>query len=103
MQDLVKSDFEKLVSNNRIAVIDFWATWCGPCKNQLKILSEIEQANAGAVFAKVNIDDEFELTDLLGIKSVPTILIYKNGELMHRLTGLHQKEILQDKIWECDL
>jgi thioredoxin 1 len=76
-----------------ISLVDFTATWCGPCKMQLAILQEIEkQTDNIAKFIKINIDDEQSIAKSLEVKSVPTIAIFKDGILVKKLIGLQRKD-----------
>lgn len=91
---LTTDNFEKEVLNSNLPVlVDFWASWCGPCKMLAPILSEIAKELDGKVkIAKVNIDDEGELAIKFGIVSIPTLLLFKNGKLEDKLIGYRPKE-----------
>ena len=75
------------------AVVEFSAPWCGPCRVQKNILQAIESERT-VFIGEVNIDEDFELADKMGIKSVPTIIVMSNGEEVNRLNGLQQKSTL---------
>ena len=69
-------------------VVDFWAPWCGPCKMVSPLLDQAAKKYAGKmIVAKINVDDESETAESLGIQSIPTLLFVKNGEIVNRHTG----------------
>ena len=91
---LTKDNFEKEVTESDKAVlIDFWATWCGPCKMIAPIIEEIAEEFSDEVkVCKVNIDDEPSLATKFGITSIPTLLLVKNGEVVKTSVGYIPKE-----------
>ena len=90
-----KNIFEKDVKNNENVLVDFYATWCPPCKSLSPIVEEIEKENADIKFLKINVDDEQELAIEYGIMSVPTLVFIKNGEPVDKSVGLISKKELQ--------
>lgn len=82
-----------------VALIDFWAEWCGPCRIQLPILEEIsEEIGDKAVVGKVNVDHELELANLFGVQSIPTLVLMKDGKAIDIMVGVQSKETLVEKI-----
>ena len=94
--NLNKDSFEKATtSNDKPALVDFWAPWCGPCKALSPILEEISSEMSDSVnIYKVNVDENTELAQEHGVQSIPTILVFKNGSLAETLVGLKSKEEL---------
>ena len=90
---LTKSTFDREVLQSGIPVlVDFWATWCGPCMMLAPIVAEIAEEYAGKVkVCKVNVDDEVELAMRFGISSIPALLYFKGGQLVKTLVGVRPK------------
>ena len=95
---LNKDNFEKSIANG-VALVDFWAEWCGPCKMQLPIIEEFSGEMEGkATIGKVNVDEELELAQSFGIQSIPTLILFKDGKSVKKLVGLHSKEALYEEV-----
>jgi thioredoxin 1 len=96
---LTDATFDETVSSSDVPVlVDFWAEWCGPCKVIAPILEEIATEQAGRVkIAKINIDDNLDVTRRFEVMSIPTLLLFKDGEAVQRLIGAKPKgQLLQE-------
>ena len=96
--NLNKDNFEQSIANG-VALVDFWASWCGPCKMQLPIIEEFSGEMEGkATVGKVNVDEQLELAQSFGIQSIPTLILFKDGKPVKKLVGLHSKESLYEEV-----
>lgn len=102
MADIIKVDissFENEVLNHLgIVLVDFWAEWCGPCKMQLPILEEISDEIPSVKICKINVDENTDLAVKFGIRSIPTMMVFKNGEKVEQFIGLKNKKELSEKL-----
>ena len=90
---------ETALSENTVAVVDFWAEWCGPCRAITPIIEELASEQGEKVkVGKLNVDNNPEVSMKYGVRSIPTILILKNGEVVDKHVGMTSKKVLTDKI-----
>ena len=90
--NVTKDNFEEKVVNAQGKVLlDFWATWCGPCRMVAPIVEEIAAENADLTVGKVNVDEEMELAVKFGIVSIPTLIVLENGEVVNKAVGYAPK------------
>ena len=87
---------EEVLQASQPVLVDFWASWCGPCRMQAPILEAFAQEHSEVKVCKVNVDENPELAEKYGIMSIPSLLVFKNGELSHTAVGMHDKERLSE-------
>lgn len=93
------SNFTQLLQDSKLVVVDFWATWCGPCRMLSPILDEVEAEMADQIsVVKVNVDDADEIAAQFRIMSIPTLLFFKNGQIVDKSVGAMPKPALVEKI-----
>lgn len=97
--DLDAANFNSTISGSeKPVIVDFWAPWCGPCRTLTPVLEELASENAESiVVTKVNVDDNQELAMRFNVRSIPTLLFFKNGELKDQIVGLQPKSELLRK------
>ena len=97
--ELTDSTFDKFIESNSKAVIDCWAPWCGPCRRMTPIIEELSTVLKGKVgVAKLNVDDNQQISVRFGIRAIPTLLMFKDGVLVDTLVGLRGKEDIMEYI-----
>ena len=95
-----EENFENEVLNSeKTTIVDFYADWCGPCKMMAPAIEKIaEEVSEYAKVGKVNVDDSPEIAEEFGIMSIPTLLIFENGEVIHKHVGVTDKETLMSEL-----
>lgn len=95
---LTADTFTRAVAGG-VYVVDFWAEWCGPCRTQGPILEQFAKSHAGRVgVGKIDVDAEGELADRFAIRSIPTIIVFKNGKEETRFVGVTSREVLSEAV-----
>lgn len=100
IKEVTDSKFnEEVIKADQVVVVDFWASWCGPCKMLSPVLEELSKELVGkANFAKVNVDENPVLSQTYKISSIPTVLIFKNGEAVDTMVGFRPKQDIKNTI-----
>lgn len=98
--ELTKENFEELVlKSNKPVLVDFWAEWCNPCKMIGPVIDEIhDELSDKAIISKVNVDLHSDIAREYGVRNIPTILFFKDGEVYDKLVGFKSKEEIKSKI-----
>ena len=95
------NDFDKLIAGSKPTLVDFYATWCGPCKMQAPILEEVKaKVGDNANIIKVDVDQSVDIARRYKVQSIPTLIVFVNGEPAWRGVGLHQADVLEAKLRE---
>ena len=95
---ITKENFSSLKAGNQPLVVDFWATWCGPCRMVAPIIEELANKYDGKiVVGKCDVEDNEELAAEFGIRNIPTILFFKNGEVVDKIIGAQSKSKFEEK------
>lgn len=97
MENLTEKNFKEFIKKEN-TIIDFWADWCGPCKMLGPVFEELSKEIKHVHFAKVNVDEQADLTAENGVRGMPTLVLFKNGEEVDRIVGFSSKESLKRKI-----
>lgn len=99
--DLTKDTFEKTVTADGIVLVDFWAAWCGPCRQFAPIYQKVSEANPDITFAKVDTEAEPELAGAFEIRSIPTLMIFRDGVMVYGEPGALPEAPLVDLIGQA--
>lgn len=95
--EITNENFEaEVLKNEKPVLVDFWASWCGPCRMLSPVIDEFSDSQSDVVVAKVNVDDQPEITSAHGIATIPTLLLFKNGEIVKRHSGLMSSKDLEE-------
>jgi thioredoxin 1 len=98
-QVITSENFEALVKTGKPIVLDFWATWCGPCRMVGPFIEQLAQEYDGrAIVGKCDVDQDEELSARFGVRNIPTILFVKDGQVVDKQVGAASKAVLEDKL-----
>ncbi len=96
---LTKDNFqEEVLKAKKPVLVDFWATWCGPCQMEAPVLEELAAERSDVIIGKVNVDDEPELANAFRVNSIPTLILFNNGEAVRAAIGYRTKDQLIEMI-----
>lgn len=100
LKELKKEEFDGIRTQEGLVVVDFWAPWCGPCRTLLPILEKVSEEVSHIPMYKANVDEERDLALELGVRNLPTLIFFKNGEIVNRVSGIQSKEKMIQMIQE---
>ena len=99
MKVATNTNFDELLQDSKLVIVDFWATWCGPCRMLSPILDEVEEEMPEKIkVVKVNVDDADEIAGRYRIMSIPTLLFFKDGQMVDKTVGAMPKHTLVERI-----
>ncbi len=97
--EITTSNFNEIVNGGKPVVIDFWATWCGPCRRVAPVMEELAADYEGkVVVGKVDVEEQDELAAQFGIRNIPTVLFVKDGQVVDKVVGAMPKSAYEEKI-----
>ena len=99
MKVATNTNFDELLQDSKLVIVDFWATWCGPCRMLSPILDEVEEEMPEQIkVVKVNVDDADEIANRFRIMSIPTLIFFKDGQMVDKTVGAMPKHTLIERI-----
>lgn len=99
--EIKDSNYSEIITDNKLLIIDFWAIWCGPCRNLSPIIDNVAKEFEGKVnVGKCDVTENSIIPDKFAIRNIPTIVFVKNDEVLHRMVGVHTESEIKEKINE---
>jgi thioredoxin len=99
--DLTKDNFEKTVNENPIVIVDFWAPWCGPCRGFAPVFEKASEAHPDVVFGKINSDEQQELAGAFNIRSIPTLMVFREKVILFQQAGAIPGQALEQVLTQA--
>ena len=99
--DLTKDNFEQTVNGNPIVIVDFWAPWCGPCRGFAPVFEKASEAHPDVVFAKINSDEQQELAASFNIRSIPTLMVFREKVILFQQAGALPGQALEQVLTQA--
>jgi len=96
--ELTKDNFEKVITESPMVIVDFWAPWCGPCRGFAPIFEQASESHADVVFGKINSDEEQELAGAFNIRSIPTLMVFREKVVLFQQAGALPASALEQVI-----
>ena len=98
VKNVTDGNFEEFIRSNDVAVIDCWAAWCGPCRMLSPVIEELAKEQKDVAFGKLNVDENRATPMKYGIMSIPTLLYFKDGQLVDKTIGARPKRSIEDRL-----
>lgn len=99
--ELTNANFEKTINENPMVIVDFWAPWCGPCRGFAPVYEKASETHGDVVFAKVNTDEQQELAGSFGIRSIPTLMVFREKVILFQQAGALPGNALEQVIGQA--
>jgi thioredoxin 1 len=99
--ELTQENFDKTVTENAMVIVDFWAPWCGPCRGFAPVYEKASETHADVVFAKVNTDEQQELAGAFKIRSIPTLMVFRENVILFQQAGALPGNALEQVITQA--